>query len=182
MRNVLTLTPPSGFFGRGPPVKPMWSGLHSKWLNMNIVILNLKRKYIFLINYIGHNKYISVLGSYCIYCAYIVLSVLALYWFVCQERISRPNFWPALLSFNAFLNASWTKWVLHAASKPLTYFCTPTEEMWRRTVCTPSLIKPYRMWFFWQEKLKNGLLLPGRCLPFGLLNFISQSIFLINCV
>lgn len=30
---ILTLTPPSWFFGRGPPGKSMWSGLHSKYRN-----------------------------------------------------------------------------------------------------------------------------------------------------
>lgn len=37
---TLTLTPPSWFFGRGPPSRPPWSGLHSKYQEeMNTLIL-----------------------------------------------------------------------------------------------------------------------------------------------
>lgn len=41
---ILTLTPPSWFFGRGPPGKPTWSGLHSKYQEeMSTLILVIQQ-------------------------------------------------------------------------------------------------------------------------------------------
>lgn len=52
---LLTLTPPSWFFGRGPPGDLMWSGLHSKYREeIDTLILTVTWKCNFYINFLKY--------------------------------------------------------------------------------------------------------------------------------
>lgn len=66
MCKILTLTPPSWFFGRGPPDRPTWSGLHSKYQEKTHLMkeaLNWKRSFLsyttFFMNLLVYNCFNS---------------------------------------------------------------------------------------------------------------------------